>query len=253
MSDTTYFVGMGVLDLRGLCTSLGIDPLGLDKAQMVSAIMSKKSVLADLRRQCTALGLDTDGDENELRMRLTASEPGSLTTTDHKVYTWAAVAFAVLGVASLVVSLPHLTGELVRITGLSLVYAALLAVLIDVGVVAAKTAATLGQKFNLARVRQINQVAMWVCLGFSAVVNASGFLAAESASPFLACVFAGLITGMSWFGFTMSAYLLTHRSKVEPTVDPIAKPVTVKPLSASEKLRAAADELDRLTGIAKSI
>lgn len=251
MSDSMFFVGKTLGEIRTMALDLGLNPAGLDKQDLCVKIKAKELEVNNLRAECISNGLDMSGSESDLRLRLEGVKPGALTKTDHILYSNAAVAMAVLGTAALLVSLPHLTLELSRISGLHWAWCALLAIVIDGGVIAAKVVDVLGNKFKLAKIGKINQYAMFVCLGFSSLVNASGFIAARGADVgffgvVLSVVFAALISGFAWFGFTAASYLLTTKVKADE------KP-TQPQLTPSQKLRKAADEMERLAAIADRI
>lgn len=242
-------------ELRKEATGLGITGTEkMDRAVVTTKIIGKWKEIEGLRNKCAGLGLSVEGTESDLRLRLTVNDPNSLTQRDHQTYSVSALAFAGLGVAALLVSLPHLTIELSRITGLHWTWAALLALVIDGGIIAAKVVDTLKCKFSLGKVGLYNTVAQYVCLGLSAAINASGFLAAESANPFLAVAFACVISGFVWFSFNTSAYLFTRKAKAEPKEDkPVEEPKKEPELTPADKLRAAADQLDHLNKIAKQV
>ena len=242
-------------ELRKDAIALGITGTDkMDRATVTSKIIFKQRELEALRNKCATLGLPLEGTEADLRLRLTVNDPTSLTKRDHQTYNISALVFAGLGVAALLVSLPHLTVELSRITGLHWVWSLLLALVIDGGIIAAKVVDTLKNKFNLGKVGVYNTVAQYVCLGLSAAINASGFLAAESANPFLAIAFAGVISGFVWFSFNTGAYLFTCKAKAEQPAEKPAEDVKKEPeLSPAEKMRRAADELDRLNKIAAKL
>lgn len=242
---------MNLREMRIFCINLGIEvPADADKEGVIRLIQEKEASIQSLRLECARRGLPTDGEENDLRLRLVASDPATITEADRQLYTMTGRVFIAIGFAALLVSIPHITGELCRITGLHWLSAAALALVIDGAIVACKMADTLSAKFSLGRIRTITTSLMLAALGFSAAVNASGFLHQGVSGAPLACLFALLLSGTVYACFQAGSFFLTvqQRQEEEPAA---AATVPVCPVGQLKQAAARLESLLHLASKAK--
>ncbi len=233
---------MGVKELREACVLMGVDPGTKSKEELVSALVAKNKEIESLRLECARKGLTTTGTESELRLRLVATEEGSVTAFDRKLYNATGKAFLTLGLLALLVSVPHMTSELARVTGLPWLYALALAIVIDGAICVAKLADVVSGKFKLGNIVYISRVLLIAALAFSAAVNASGFVQGGESGTVLAVLFALLISGTVYAAFAAAAYILMVEEKRDAEVD-------VDPV---QQLKGAADSLNGLLNLARS-
>ncbi|OAI41691.1 hypothetical protein AYO40_02540 [Planctomycetaceae bacterium SCGC AG-212-D15] len=208
--------------------------------RLIEAIYAHKAQVEQLRAECIHRGLPADGDEQTLRLRLAATRPGAVGRGHRRLWRAMGVAAVGLAVLALAVSLPHLAVGLARITGLGLAYAALLALVIDLGFAALKMIDTLAEWFRLSwSVRSTVWVLMVLCLGFSAAVNATEF-SRTSEGIVLAWVTACFL-GMFIFSMAMIGAGMLTRCEVRMASEN----------EPSDVFRDAAGQYDRLERLAK--
>lgn len=242
--------GLGIRQVRELANSVGIVTDGLDRDQIITALLAKEREVDGLRLECVRRGLSSDGLEMDLRLRLAASDPDTITKADQKLYSLTGRAFLVLGLAALVVSIPHLACELSRVTGLHWAYAVALALVIDGAICTAKLADVLTRKFDLGSVKPLCRWLMVAALGFSAGVNAVGFAHGRGVAGWIVGgLFAALIAGTTYASFCAAAYLLTVQSKR----DKAKEQAEAEAISPVEALNEAANNLSSLLASAKSL
>jgi hypothetical protein len=241
-----------IRDIRDIAVALGVDPQGKSRDELVSALLAKDRELENLRLECARQGLSPDGSESELRIRLAAADPDTISAADRRLYAITGAAFLFLGIAALGVSIPHLTGELARLTGLSFFMALALAVVIDGAVCACKLAEVLGRKFETRSIAAMTRGLMLAALLFSGAVNASGFIEGGAGGVVAALVgvaFAGMIAGTTFASFQAAAFLLTVREKRRPE-QPAPAAAAPDPVA---KMKKATEELAALIDAARGL
>src|SRR6202021_3918134 len=165
--------------LREQAAAMGVGGVGemASKYTLIEAMNAKRGEIETLRADCQRAGLPTDGDEAALRLRLASLLPGTVGRDLRTLYRRMGIASIILAVAGLAVSLPHLASGLQRITGVEMIYAVLLAIIIDLGFASLKVIDTRAATFQLTGlIRGVVWSFLVACLAFSATVNASEFL-----------------------------------------------------------------------------
>jgi len=229
--------------LRSEAAEFGIDTTGLQRAEVeVKLADAKREQLMPLRQACARKGLDTTGSLEDLQLRLTQAEGDSLGKGHRRLYKGMAIGSVLLGITGLGVLLPHTAAELKLVMGFdSMIFAFLMAIIIDLGIACTKAIHTLFGKFNFPKMLQVTIWGMMLlCLAFSASLNASNFLRHTEPTMLGQCLAVGGAIFISCFVFCAffigSSMLMKCEAKTKSDND----------LSPAEALRKAADLMDKL-------
>jgi hypothetical protein len=228
--------------LRTRAAAAGVqDTARMTRESIVSALFTLEQETESLRREAQRRGLSTDGDKNTLELRLSATEDGAISSLDRRTYQGAALLILTLGLAGLAVSIPHVSLSLGRIMGVNTLYAVLLALIIDGGIVSLKVVEGLSGKFEMGKVRHLVTSSMIVCLGISALLNGQEFaLHCQTwQSNIIAYILACFLSGFVFVMFLIGSYMLLNQH-------PRSKTDKKNPADA---LRQAAEEYERLSNL----
>lgn len=244
----TEILTLNLRNLRAYASQHGIQGVAeMDRSEILHALSVRNDRVETMRRECAERGLPTTGTENELKLRLSENDPNAIRSADLAMYRMLAIALGILGCLTLAISVPHIAKEIERITGLHIIYSALLAIVIDLGIVGSKILDLLSVKFELGKLRSINKLTIFGALTANAMINLSGFNYA-SKNLEMAAILAFGLSFLVWFLFTASGYLFTRQEKRKEPIES-----TTVPLSHAERLRKAADILEHIEDVSSKL
>jgi hypothetical protein len=220
----------------------------LDRAALVALVVQKEKEIEELRLQAVDLGLPSTGTEGELRVRI-AEARAAIKPSDRHLYRMVGWGSVFLGFAVLAVSLPHLAHEIKETTGQLLVFGYLLAFSIDLGAALLKVAEILSKKFDFGGQKTYLRLGLIACLAVSALLNAVGFVREGSQSG-VAIGFAVFLSGAVYGFWSLAGYMLTNCAQAPEEPE---EPQEDDPASKAARLRHAADEIERLCGVAGKV
>lgn len=239
----------GLAALREEAAALGITSKGKNKYDLIKLITERKKATEKFRRELAARGLSTEGDREELELRLASHKEGGVTAIHRRTYTLVAFTAIVLGFVAMGISIPHISAELVAVMGCPMWAGVLLAITMDGGIASMKAVDTLSSKFEFSpTVRVSVWVLQIVCLAFSALLNYAQFARhipeASTFAQSLCMATAGFVSvfifACFYVGSTMVMKCEDKRAVAEKRdADPAAK--LAKALDQVGKLMSVAD------------
>lgn len=224
-------------ELRGLAARLGLPSDG-GRVEIISAIGKYEKEVQQLRIECAKFGLPTDGEVDDLKVRLAASESDSLAKKDKIAYQYSTIIAVVMGVAGLAISLPHISLEISYLMGCNLFFGIMFAITIDGGFIVMKVIDSLREKFHFNNKQLFTiRFIMFSCLVMSAFLNSNNFSrnvtehGGGMIDQTLAILFATFISVFVFCMFVVSASMYTKcvtkkEVSVSEEIDPASKLIT---------------------------
>jgi hypothetical protein len=210
--------------------------------------------VACLRTRCAELGLNLSDEQHRDRYKMIKQiieaekqEVVKEVASSNLIYYIFAYLSILAGIGALIVSIPHVAGSLVALTGCAIWVGYALAILFDVGIAVAKTIDTLAQRFELSRLKTIVRVQLVLCLTLSAFLNSQQFLfyLGDDASLSMMLLSIGVAVSLSFFVY--ASWLIGGDMLITGSQDRIEEVVEdVSEIDISAKLRQEADTYDKI-------